>query len=166
MSNSVFQVLTPFAPRPVTFRGVIDCAGYQLKSYSIVCGDVALDESVYEEGMKLVERALPQPAIDRHRPGLGFVIFHQGEGVHYLVLAWWDQVNEMPLHVWVHTFEPETQWREAQGGESVCVWDLEVIAHERTCYVEEILSKADAPDFDAYRSRVFSKKTSPAAQNA
>ncbi len=157
MGSSEFQVGMPYASRPVTYRGVIECAGYRLKAYSIIYGDVPLDEAGFEEGLKLAADDLPRPAIDAHRPGVGFVIFHQGDGVQYLVLCWWDRENELPLKVWARYSENDTAWRPAKGGESVCVWDLEVIGHERIAYVETILDKPDTPEIEAYLSRTFSQ---------
>jgi len=95
------------------------------------------------------ERSLPRPATTRDRPGVGFVICHQGRGVDYLVLAWWDRENELPLRVFVR--EPESvRWRPAQDGESICVWDLDIIAHERDAYIRHVLSKPESPALDAY----------------
>ncbi len=161
MGTSEFKVGKPFAPRDVEFRGVIECAGYRLKAYSIVYGDAPLEEAVFEKGMKLAADDLPRPAIDAHRPGVGFVIFHQGDGVHYLVLNWWDRENEMPIRTWVNYFEDDAPWRPASGGESVCVWDLEVIGHERNAYVETILTPTppeatETTNIESYLSRTFS----------
>jgi hypothetical protein len=71
---------------------------------------------------------------------------HQGRG-DYLVLGWWDNENELPLRVLVWG---ESGWREARGSESVCVWDLRILWHERDAYVATVLSGRDPADYLAW----------------
>lgn len=137
MSTSTMH---PFEPRPIRFLRVVEHAGWRLKLYSIVYDDSSFDEHVFEPGLRLALSALPQPATSPSRPGLGFCILHKGRGADYIVLAWWDRENEMPVRVFVHTQE-ERQWRSAGPTESFCVWDLQVMAFERDAYVSTILAK-------------------------
>jgi hypothetical protein len=98
--------------------------------------------------------ALPEPDPAAGRPGLGILIAHQGLTGDYTVLAWWDSENELPIRVWVRRDgESDRGWRPAQGGESVCVWDLEILAAERDAWVDTMMSSA-GPDPAAYRERV------------
>jgi hypothetical protein len=48
----------------------------------------------------------------------------------------------------------DAEWRAARDSESVCVWDLQVIAFERDSYVMTVL--ADPPrSIDDYLSLVY-----------
>lgn len=153
-----------YEPRPTRFLGVREYqGGWCLKTYSIVRPGATLDAPAYEEALTLASRALPQPAQSSRRPGVGFVIAHQGgggegerergvgvnEGVLYLVLGWWDNENELPLRVWVRE-DAERRWRAALEHESVCVWDLRVLWHERNAYVRHVLGPDAEPDVGAY----------------
>lgn len=117
-----------------------------MKRYSIRYGHAPFDPSRFDEGRALAIAALPTPATASGRCGVGFVIEHQGDNVDYLVLGWWDRDNELPLRVYVR--DGVQLWRPARGGESVCVWDLQVIWAERQAYVGTVM----APDgtADAY----------------
>ncbi len=106
--------------------------GYRLKSYGIVCGEAAFEKERFAGGLTLAAKELPTPASVSGRPGVGFVILHQGFGVDYLILAWWDRENELALRVFVRE---DAGWRPARGGEGLCVWDLRVLWHEREAYV-------------------------------
>lgn len=76
---------------------------------------------------------------------------HRGRDVDYVVQAWWDRENELPVRVYVRDDGP---WRAARNGESFCVWDLEIMNHERNAYVETVLSgEANGPE--AYLGRIF-----------
>jgi len=64
------------------------------------------------------------------------------------VLGWWDRVNELPTRIWVN--ERKAGWRPAKGGESFCVWDLDIIGRERSLYIERILKDGGPADIDGY----------------
>jgi hypothetical protein len=135
--------MTPFAPRPTTFLGVESHRGYSLKVYSIIYGDGPFRRGEFDAGFALALDALPTPAVTADRPGVGFVILHQGKTGHYLILCWWDNENELPTRVFV---TDESGWRAATG-ESFCVWDLEVMWREREAYVGTVLSGKNAINY-------------------
>jgi hypothetical protein len=131
--------VNPYRPRKIRFHGVEPVAGFRLKLYSISMDGTPIAWPPFSDGLRLALAALPRPAVAPDRPGLGFVIAHRGRG-DYAVLAWWDRENELPLRVFVRPQGAGARWRPAREGESVCVWDLEVIAHERDAYVETLLA--------------------------
>ena len=130
--------MQPYVPRPIRCHGVRPLAGYRLKDYSIVYGGQQIDWLDFARGFELVLRLLPSPAVATGRPGVGFRIAHQGRTARYAVLAWWDHDNELPIRIAVRRGDEE--WRLAEGSESICVWDLQVLAFERDAYVATLLS--------------------------
>jgi hypothetical protein len=145
--------MTPFHPRPISFLGQTEARGYVFKLYSVTMeGKPFKLEDAYD-GFQLVLRHLPQPAQALGRPGVGFCIFHWGNGADYVVLCWWDRENELPLRIALRT-DDEPDWRLAQGSESFCVWDLQIIGFERDAYVQSILSEQPGKAED-YLQRVY-----------
>jgi hypothetical protein len=130
-------MFTPYSPRPLSYLGIDDFAGYRIKVYSICYGSVAFERGRFAAGWNLATEFLPQPAVTDVRPGLGFAIFHQGRTGDYLILCWWDRENELPMRVYLNDGDG---WRPARDSESFCVWDLNVIWFEREAYVNTILS--------------------------
>jgi hypothetical protein len=155
----MFTVSERYAQRPVRFLELMERDGWRLKLYSIRYGEAALDRAAYEEGLRLALPALPRPAQTASRPGVGFVILHQGRGWHYLVLSWWDNENEYFNRVFVRPLAASEPWREATSGETACVWDLEVIWFERQAYVETVLGAPGAPELSAYLARRLTPET-------
>ncbi len=147
-------LLTPFATRPIRFLGLRERNGYLLKNYSISFGELPLNGEIFEPGITLAASELPHPAHHVGRPGLGFLICHQGRTGDYIILCWWDRENELPIRVFVRD---DKGWRPARGSESVCVWDLEVIWHERCAYVETMLKPGVASPAEAYCRRILGK---------
>jgi hypothetical protein len=137
LHNIGVRVFQPCEPRPLDFLGVETVSGFRLKVYAIRFGGAEFDKDSFSGGWALARAALPQPAIVEGRPGLGFAILHQGRTADYFVLGWWDQENELPLRVFVRD---SNGWRPAANSESVCVWDLRVIWHEREAYVRTMLA--------------------------
>lgn len=139
---------TPFVPRAATFHGIIERSGHRLKGYSVRYGERPVDWEEHREGIDLALAALPEADPAEGRPGLGFLIVHRGRAAEYVVLAWWDRQNELPVRVFVHNEGP---WRPAGPSESFCVWDLELFAAERDAYVETVLAGRTAEDYLARR---------------
>jgi hypothetical protein len=151
-----FCVSEEFSPRPVLSHGVRDAGGYKLKEYSILYGPDALSVGQFALGLPAAFAALPQPAVTPSRPGAGVLILHQGRGARYIVLGWWDNENELPLKIWTQSRAiGGAPWLPASGGQSVCVWDIEVLNFERNAYVERVLRSPKSPDVRGYLATVF-----------
>src|SRR5690349_3604419 len=92
----------PYAPRPIRPLGQLQHAGWRLKLYGITFDGAPLEWPRFKPGVDLALDALPAPAVAAGRPGVGFLVLHQGRTGDYAVLGWWDNENELPLRVFVH----------------------------------------------------------------
>lgn len=129
-----------YEPREHRFHGVRQHGDWRLRLHSIAYGSHELDWGAFDPGLALALEALPEPAVAAGRPGVGFVILHQGRTGNYTVLAWWDNENELPLRIFVSPAGRTGPWRPNASTESICVWDLEVLAAERDAYVRCLLT--------------------------
>lgn len=145
----------PYSPRPVSTLGRIEHRGHRLKLYAIHHDNAMSDPEEFESGLELALEDLPAAAPSEGCPGLGFVILHRGTKMDYVVLAWWTNENELPVRV--HVRMRGGTWRVAEA-ESFCVWDLEVIAHERDAYVETVLAPEPVGPERAYLDRRFGEQ--------
>lgn len=150
----------PYTPRPIRPLEIHHRDGWDLKLYSVTLPGEVLDRTAFDRQFGAVVRpCLPLPDPAAGRPGLGFAIFHQGRGMDYLVLCWWDRENEIFNRVWTRPRGiVDAEWSQAQGGETACVWDLLVIGYERDAYVDTLLG-SNGPDREGYLSRRFSDHT-------
>lgn len=150
--------MDPFQNRPINPLGLLQQRGWDIKCYSIVYGDHGFDRDRFSGGVDLAMAALPTPARTAKRPGVAILIAHQGNGADYVVLAWWDRENELPLRVFVRDQSSGPEWRPAQGSESVCVWDLDVLWAEREAYVNTVLAGGEPEEArDVYISRTLAR---------
>ena len=123
-----------------------------MRVYTITFPGEQLDHDRFEEGLALGVASLPQPPVAAGRFGVGFVILHQGRGMDYIVLSWWSRENELPMRLFVRPRPGAEHWRSAQGEESICVWDIEVIKRERDLFVRTVLAAPGDPDVESYLS--------------
>ena len=133
----------PYLPRPVTPLGVMTFGNWALKRYAIRY-PLADGEADFAAAHPLVTQWLPPQAQTPQRPGVGFLIEHQGKTMNYLVAGWWDNENELRMSVWV---TDNGVWRRARE-ESFCVWDMQVMAFERDAFVRMLLQ--EQPDRAGY----------------
>lgn len=139
-----------FHTRPIKFKELLRQAGWQIKLYVVIHPEQTLDWPGFEEGLEYSLNILPQPALTPHRPGLAFVIAHQGRSAYYLVVCWWDRENELCTRIFVRNFGEDASWHQSREGESFCVWDMEIMWFEREAYVNAVLNHPDAPDVHGY----------------
>ncbi|ELI8170637.1 isochorismatase family protein [Yersinia enterocolitica] len=137
----------PYFPRAITPAGLKNLNRWQLKRYVIRYAQAQGTAPDYVPAYQLVSQWLPHDAETVDRPGIGFVIEHQGKTLNYLIVGWWDNENELRVKVWV---QEQGIWRAARD-ESFCVWDLQVMAFERDAFVDTLLQHT--PDIPAYMNR-------------
>lgn len=142
----------PFLPRPIRVLDPLEADGWQLKRYVVTLPGEALEAAASAEISATVLAALPLPARTCERPGIGFLIHHQGRGMHHAVLAWWERENELFTRVWLRPRGSAEGWEAATSGETACVWDLQIFSRERDAYVETMLAPG-GPRAEAYLAR-------------
>ena len=145
----------PYRPRRIAALEALRHSGWCLKLYGVTVDDDPLDRVAFGRVATLAFAALPRPAVTTARPGVGFLIFHQGMTEDYGVLAWWEHENELFTRVWKRQRGHDATWQPAQDDETACVWDLQVFAGERDAFVDTMLADG-GPDVDGYLDRIWS----------
>ncbi len=157
MPTETVSSYAPYRSRVITFAGVQSVRGWRLKCYSVTHAPPTPDFAAFADGVDLALQSLPGPDPASGRLGVGFIVGHAGREADYVVLGWWDRQNELPVKVIVRDRVAGASWRPAAGGESFCVWDLQVIAAERDSYVATVLAGGDLDAaVEGYLSSVFS----------
>jgi len=148
-SNNDAFGYTPYLRRQIESYGVRDISGQKFKLYSILYGGEPMRWESFGHGIDQATKLIPPPDQKAGRPGLGFIIAHQGATADYLIVCWWANQNELPMLLFVRDGD---KWRRSAEDESVCVWDLEVIWFERNAYIETVLAADGHNAADAYLS--------------
>jgi len=130
-----------YAPRKISaLVGLGDAEGVKL--YGISASGAPIDAAAFWPQFQAMKAA--RNIAWTHTPA--FAIFHQGEELAYLVLCWWGNGNELFVRVAV---QENAVWVVDSDRYSFCLWDLEVMWHERQSYIRWLYS--GRPDLPAYR---------------
>jgi hypothetical protein len=89
--------------------------------------------------------------------GLGVVVLHLGADGVYLVVQSWAKDFQSRLSIFSGLEVDDL--RPAPIGAAPCVWELEVLSHERSAYVDHILSSA--VDIDAWLDDALDTRPQP-----
>lgn len=146
-----------YKTRSIRFKAVAEVGAWKIKVYTI-SKEGEFDHPIY------YEQALAQlPAwlkeeneFDSSHQNIGFLIMHAGtEGI-FTLINWWVGTNMLNTHIFMTNPQQPTNFRKISGrGLSPCVWELEIINHERVSWTNNILKKHLNPDFDKYLNDVF-----------
>jgi hypothetical protein len=87
--------------------------------------------------------------------GLGFVVLHRcGDGFHFLLVATWQNANELWETVWAKDADADTEFNtwplDGTHRPTFCVWELGVVAHERLAWTRFLRSRRDGDARHAY----------------
>ncbi|GAA0590811.1 hypothetical protein HPO96_04585 [Kribbella sandramycini] len=89
--------------------------------------------------------------------GLAVVVLHLGDDGIYLVVQSWSKDFQSRLSLF--SGHDVDDLRPAPLGAAPCVWELEVLSHERAAYVEHILS--NSVDVDAWLEDALDTRPQP-----
>jgi hypothetical protein len=148
-------VAEPYRDRTVRPLGIRDVEGWRLKVYEIAPAGRSVHLPLYEDGFAVAVKKLPQPPVAPRRAGVGFATFHEGSGVHYLLLCWWDRDSELFSRLMVRGIEEDDLWVWAQEHEMAGAWELQVVGFERDAWVDTVLSRPGDPNIEGYLERTL-----------
>lgn len=93
-------------------------------------------------------------SFNSEKSGIAFLILHDGSGGIFSLVNW--LVGQNMLHTNIYLSEPDKSpdfELISEDGLAPCIWELEVINHERISWMENIL-KAKNPNFPKYLNDV------------
>jgi len=87
---------------------------------------------------------------------MAFLILHLGtEGI-FSLINWWVGENMLNTHIFLSSYDSPTQFQKISGdGLLPCIWELEVINHEKTAWVENVLKQPKSPNYETYLTATF-----------
>ena len=146
-----------YQDRAIAFYVLLEVAGWQVKTYTISNKPEFASHAIFNE----VLAALPgwlSKFDDTHLPTYNhaFLIVHEArEGV-WILLNWWTGGEMIARSTWFAGYaEPVHVVHQPQNDGLVCVWELEVLLHERKAWIEHVLQHPQDPFFERYTREVL-----------
>jgi hypothetical protein len=147
-----------YQARKIEFKGYLTIDNWQLKVYTIV-KDGTFE---YQEFYDNVQLQLPNwlgldNSFNSNHNSLGFLILHAGtEGI-FSLINWWVGDNMLNTHIFKTDYNDLNRFDKISGdGLAPCIWELEIINHERLSWINQVLKKPKIPDFQEYLNATFS----------
>lgn len=126
---------TPYTPRATRMACIHKCCGWTLKVYEVCFGSHSMPADQLAKTLDFVEKNVPWPSVSISGQNAGFVIVHRGRDAMWLIVHVWQSDILVQFAFQATLLEPVDFVRLRSDGMCGCVWELEVIKHERDAWV-------------------------------
>jgi hypothetical protein len=141
--------MQPYEARSFRFIAPIALGDWRMKLYGIAWRRESPRPELIAAAKQIAAEQLAAETAPNHK--LGFIGVHDGRDACFVFVDFWGNENELFHRVFLsRDNDPAKLLPAAPADSSVCVWDLRLQSFEREAWIKHVLSKADAPDFEAY----------------
>lgn len=140
-----------YKTRKIKFKELIEIGDWKIKVYTIS----KIGEFQHPIFYKNVLNQLPNwlqldNSFDASNNKIGFLILHAGtEGI-FSLINWWVGRNMLNTHIFFTKPDQPNTFKKISGDGLVsCVWEMEIINHERISWLNNVLKK-EVPDYKNY----------------
>ncbi len=141
-----------YVQRKITSLEPFAALGWHVKIYTITNLEVFSSKGILDEVLASLPDWLAK-ADTSYLPTYktAFLIVHEArEGV-WILLSWWTGGEMLETLTRFVQLDSPIQIQESPYKNSlVCVWELQIIQHEREAWIKHILSSPSSPDFENY----------------
>jgi len=141
-----------YKSRYINFRELLKLKDWRVKVYTI-SKTKEFDHPIFygELLQQLPHWLLMENSFNASHDNCAFLIIHAGtEGI-FSIINWWVGNNMLNTHVFISNHEQPHAFKKISGdGLAPCIWELEVINHERLSWLEHVLKQASSPDYETY----------------
>ena len=141
-----------YKTRKIAFKELLVVDEWKVKVYTISkSGDFNHSEFYQKVKDKLSEWFKMENSFDSRSDKVAFIILHSGtEGIFTLV-NWWVGKNMLNTHIFISNHNQTSDFTLISGdGLAPCIWELEVINHERLSWTTNVLKKIPNPCLEEY----------------
>lgn len=149
-----------YTSRKIEFKEIFDVGDWSIKIYTITKnGNFAHPEFYDHVKTQLPKWLLMENSFDSSNDKIGFLILHSGtEGI-FSLINWWVGKNMLNTHIFItNPKEPEGFTKISGDGLASCIWELQIIYHERTSWIYNILKQESGPNYQAYLKDVYKER--------
>ncbi len=148
-----------YKTRHIEFRETIAIDDWKIKIYTI-SKDEKFDHPQFYDAVKkeLKKWLLMDNSFNPNNDKIGFLILHSGNEGIFSIINWWIDQHMMNTHIFLSNRNEPINFTKVSGdGLAPCIWELEVINHERVSWINNILKQIPDPDYSRYLNDTFSR---------
>ncbi|MFL1895205.1 hypothetical protein ACJRPK_05850 [Aquimarina sp. 2-A2] len=146
-----------YKTRKINFIELINVNDWKIKIYTISQNGDFRQDAFYQNVIEKLPKWLAiDNGFDSSNDKIGFLILHRGKEGIFSVINWWVGKNMLNTNVYLTESTKPDRFKKISGnGIVACVWELEIINHERTSWLNNILKKEPIPSFEIYLEDVI-----------
>ena len=144
--------MQPYKTRHIKFKETISVNDWNVKIYSISKTDDFNNEPFYKNVLQqLPEWLSMENSFNTSHNGMAFLILHEGtEGI-FSLMNWWVGENMLNTNIFITDHQQLNVFKKISGnGLAPCIWELEIINHERLSWMSHVLKQYENPDYESY----------------
>ena len=143
--------MQPYAERSFRFIELLSIHGWRMKLYGIAWQQKLPRPQLLEAAKRVAAETLAKETANNYK--VGFIGAHDGKDACFVFVDFWGNENELFHRVFLSRDNDPVALSAAKSSDSsVCVWDLRLQSFEREAWINHVLRKANAPDFEGYLS--------------
>jgi hypothetical protein len=147
-----------YEPRSFRFIELLTIGDWRMKLYGIAWRRELPRAQVIEAAKQIAAEELRKATPNNYR--VGFVGAHDGKESCFVFIDYWGNENELFHRVFLSRSNDLDALAPAKASDSsVCVWDLRLQSFERQAWINHVLQKANAPDFQGYLDERLNEKS-------
>ena len=149
-----------YKTRKIEFRELVEVNDWKVKVYTISQSGEFDHPEFYRNALgKLPSWLEMKNGFDSSHDNVGFLILHAAsEGILSLI-NWWVGKNMLNTNIFVTDPEIPTAFKKISGnGLGPCIWELEIMNHERISWLNNVMKMGEHPDFESYLEDTISKE--------
>ena len=146
-----------YKTRRVQFSELIKIGGWKIKVYTISKTDSFNHPEFYKNAKAEIPQWIAQKnGFDSSNDKIAFLILHSGSEGIFSLINWWVGKNMLNTNIYLSRPEEPISFNKISGnGLAPCIWDLEIINHERVSWTENVLKKGIRADYEKYLKDVI-----------
>ncbi|NNC95404.1 MAG: hypothetical protein HKN92_07565 [Chitinophagales bacterium] len=145
-----------YKKRRIKFCETVKIDKWFVKVYTIFQFESFQSPGDYDLAISSLSRWLAMGnSFNSESSNIAFLILHEGKEGIFAIINWWVGENMLNTHIFFTEYE-RSDYRIISGdGLAPCIWELEVINHERLAWIEHVLKQAEQPDYTSYMKEVY-----------
>ncbi|GAB5473877.1 MAG: hypothetical protein Mars2KO_19760 [Maribacter sp.] len=147
-----------FTKRAVKYLGLTEFGDWKFKLYSMKYNELRVTPEIEKTIKAILPDWIKENSQTNDFPNykIGTVIIHEAMDSILVVVNWWVYENVIQNHVYCSEYEHSDKFEDISSkGLRFCVWEMNILWHERNLWVEHVLKKSDNPDWDSYLNHSY-----------
>lgn len=147
-----------FKKRAVKYLDIIEFGDWKFKLYSLKYNELRVTPEIENIIKAILPDWIKEKSQINNFPNykMGTVIIHEAKDSILVVVNWWIYENVIQGHVYTSEYENPNKFVDfSSKGLQFCVWEMNILWHERNLWVEHVLKKPDKPDWDSYLNHYY-----------